>query len=446
MSKKRYDQLEIIEDPAGGQKRKRRRKIGPVYIPWRWVVASFVIGGVVFAVLLALLLPRPDDFLPYLPTQAVLPTQTPSAISPVSTAVISTPAPIPTITGDGEFLRDIVWSGGRLAAAGSASLRVYDSAEVPAQPRWMKDYGEAANRVFNSIALSPDGAQVAGIVTYSYPEGYVGSEIAVWDAQSGSLLREFPAHNGGNGSSAYGGDVKAIAYSPDSTRMVTGAGDGQLIVWDTATGEQRAILPTGGSGTWALAFQPGSAYLTTFIWHDQTRAALQTWDIDRQQKTAEIALNGHNVWQIALSPDSAYMALREWDETDQFFISIWDVKNSRQVGVFPLDDAFLIEEFALMDKFLALSGRWARQFDSATGDMDEAHSELQVIRWSADSEFEFEIVGSKQDYLSQAEIRHLHFDRDTSGSARLHYLIGPTSSALQRWNIASDTTESIRFW
>jgi WD40 repeat protein len=413
MKKKRYEQFDIMEDPDALPARKPKRKRRPVHIPWRWVILTFL-GAALVVGLVAM-----GVFLIATPVR-------------VETDVVTV---VPTLTGEGEFIRDIAWSGGRTAVAGTNSLRVYDDLVGRSQPLWMKDYGEAVNRVFNTIALSPDASQVAGIVTLSYPNGTVSSDIAVWDAHSGDLLREFTAHIGGNGTSSYGGDVKAITYSPDGSRMITGAGDGQLLVWDVATGAEVATLEVGGTGTWALAFYPDSSQVAAFIQYDQWASALQNWDVNTRQKVSEISLDGHNVWQVALSQDVAYMALREWREDTGFFLSLWDIQRGQQIGVIPLEEAFNADSFAVEGNWLAIAGRWA------------GHTELRTIRWQtgADGAFQYDVIGTKEDALNQADIRQLHFEKNGSRVTWLDYLSGGNSD-LQRWNLDTGVIESIRFW
>jgi len=105
MSKKRYERLEILQDPEAPPKRKRKRKLGPIYISWRWVGASFL-GGAAIVGLLIFFGFRPSTSFPVIPDSSLTVTR-PTAL----------PAPIPTLTGDGEFLRSLSWVNGRLAAS-----------------------------------------------------------------------------------------------------------------------------------------------------------------------------------------------------------------------------------------------------------------------------------------------------------------------------------------
>jgi WD40 repeat protein len=436
MSKKQYEQLEILQDPD--RKPKRKRKLGPIYIPWRWVAGSFVVGAALVIVTLVALFgirPAPLPVIPdALPTSGDIP-------------ALETPLPIPTLTGGGEFLRSLSWVNGRLAAAGSNSLRVYEDTIAPGSAHWMQDYGESANRVFNTITLSPDGTQLAGIVTLNYPDREGGtSEIAVWDAQNGSLLRTFQAHIGGAGSFGPGG-LDEIIYTPDSTRMITSAGDGQAIIWDATTFQELATLETGGIATLEMAFQPDSGNLVLVSGTGMPTADLQIWDVDAQQMIRNLPISGSGLYQVALSPDAHYAAVQDWTQADGWFISIWDVQRGEQLGAIPIGEIESIHQIAVDKNLLALSGFVGQHIDEASGETIDTHREVRALRWQVDEQgtFQYERIGAKEDFLTASEIRELSFTTDAAGTW-LNYITGTSGSSLQRWNLTTGSVEALPFW
>ena len=68
------------------------------------------------------------------------------------------------------------------------------------------------------IALSPNGRLVATSAAYN------GDGIQFWSARTGKLLFEV---KGG-----HTGTIRALAFTPDSTRLVSGSQDTTLLVWD----------------------------------------------------------------------------------------------------------------------------------------------------------------------------------------------------------------------
>ena len=87
-----------------------------------------------------------------------------------------------------------------------------------------------------AVAFSPDGTRVAT---------GVGLNAQTWDARTGKPLTTLSGHTG---------DVISIAYSPDGQRIATGADDGIAQVWDTATGESLLTLAGHTIGVDQVAF------------------------------------------------------------------------------------------------------------------------------------------------------------------------------------------------
>ena len=73
--------------------------------------------------------------------------------------------------------------------------------------------------------------------------------MKVWDVRTGALLTELIGHTN---------RVRAVAFSPDGVRVVSGDENGTVIVWDARTGTLRAQLPGGG-----VAFSPDGSRIAT---------------------------------------------------------------------------------------------------------------------------------------------------------------------------------------
>jgi WD40 repeat protein len=96
-----------------------------------------------------------------------------------------------------------------------------------------------------SVAYSPGGRLLASA-------GDDGT-VKVWGPATGSV-RTLKGHT----ISAY-----CVAFSRDGTRLLSAGGHrwqprhaGEVIVWDAATGEERALLPGDSCGFFAAAFTP----------------------------------------------------------------------------------------------------------------------------------------------------------------------------------------------
>src|SRR5206468_3924395 len=126
------------------------------------------------------------------------------------------------------------------------------------------------DRLFTSIALSPDGATLAACAatmgnSYSEP-------VRLWDPRSGELKKEFTidAHS-----------ARPIALSPDGSILATG---GKTIkLWDVRTGKLLRELVGYLKKTQAIAFSAdgrllvsGGSYGTTNAWEVATGRHLAT--------------------------------------------------------------------------------------------------------------------------------------------------------------------------
>jgi len=72
-----------------------------------------------------------------------------------------------------------------------------------------------------SIAVSPDGTR---FVTGSDNHG---TDVSLWDAATGELIRVFSGHTD---------RVSTVAFSPDGKRILSGSQDGSVRMWNGATG------------------------------------------------------------------------------------------------------------------------------------------------------------------------------------------------------------------
>jgi RNA polymerase sigma factor (sigma-70 family) len=149
----------------------------------------------------------------------------------------------------------------------------------------------------HSVAFSPNGEMVAASL-----EG----RIILVDSRTGQQLRHLDTNTQTSG---------CLVFTPDGKTLVSGTQNGELRVWNTATGEIRFNL--NSAGVTALALSP-----------DGTTAALggygssvQLWNVDTGKRLFT-QYQGHEGWPycLAFSPDGKTLAsadgeARLWDTT-----------------------------------------------------------------------------------------------------------------------------------
>ncbi|MBL7044512.1 MAG: protein kinase, partial [Pirellulaceae bacterium] len=137
--------------------------------------------------------------------------------------------------------------------------------------------------------FSPDGTRLAGY------DGQARA-VKVWDAATGKELLKFGVALS-----------KALAFSPDGTRLATG-GFGEVKIWEATTGDELLTL-RGKSGPVAaatsVAYSPDGQSVAT-AWLNTCRI----WDAASGEELLEIT-GEQVVWNVAFSPDGKVIALAE---------------------------------------------------------------------------------------------------------------------------------------
>jgi WD40 repeat protein len=97
-----------------------------------------------------------------------------------------------------------------------------------------------------SVAFSPDTTK---IVT-----GHENGLVKVWDLESGQELATLKGHTS---------KVYTVNYNPDASRIASGGNDNNIIIWDTETYEQVAVLRGHTSYVHSVCFSPDGTKLAS---------------------------------------------------------------------------------------------------------------------------------------------------------------------------------------
>ena len=155
--------------------------------------------------------------------------------------------------------------------------------------------------------FSPDGKWLAGIEERIQEKTHW---VRIFDHQTGKLVSSFSNPR----------SITSLAFSPDSSSLVIGTGDGQIVFWDLATGResQPPLSVPRKERISLLTFTPDGERLVSV--HFGTR--IKIWDLKNRQVSQEIPGLGRVFRSMAVSPDGQFLALGSHDGT----FWLWNLK------------------------------------------------------------------------------------------------------------------------
>ena len=151
------------------------------------------------------------------------------------------------------------------------------------------------------------------------------------------------------------GPIRAVGFSPEGTRVLTGSDDNTARLWDAMTGKPVATLEGQGS-----AFSPDGTRVLTGSWDNTARL----WDAATGKTVA--VLEGHRgpAWAVAFSPDGKSVLTGSGDGTAR----LWDAVTGKPLATLEHTGAIMAVAFS-PDGTRVLTGsndRTARLWDAAT--------------------------------------------------------------------------------
>jgi WD40 repeat protein/tRNA A-37 threonylcarbamoyl transferase component Bud32 len=170
----------------------------------------------------------------------------------------------------------------------------------------------------HGLSFSPDGARlaVAG-----------AAEIQIWDVAARQRVAVMRRHVG---------KVSAIAFSPDGKRLASASEDGTARIWETATGQSLALIPSLDAIHW-VAFSSDGARVAlggpggAAVW-DARDDALARTPLDVGQPVTSVAVRRDGAQVIACGDQGA---VRAWSVRDGATILAVDHAAKCVAGISP---------------------------------------------------------------------------------------------------------------
>ncbi len=218
--------------------------------------------------------------------------------------------------------------------------------------------GHALGGVATLLVFSPDARRIATACNWTSSEP--DRTLRIWDVATGAAVSVISDHER---------IVRALAFSPDGARIVTGSEDSTLRMFDVNDGALRASMRAEGI-TDFVAFSPDGATIFSIaygkmsVWDAGTftlretvdtdlsgrdtalspdgrllagagsstgarRDGAEIWDLTRRRRIARFDGHTNYITSVAFSPDGARLVTGAFDHTAR----LWDAQTGAQLAV-----------------------------------------------------------------------------------------------------------------
>ena len=138
-------------------------------------------------------------------------------------------------------------------------------------------------------------------------------ELKIWDVATGRELRALVGHNE---------SIETCAFSPDSRRIVSGDREGKVKLWDEASGKEVVGMSGHRDAVATCAFSPNGLRIASAS-YDNT---LRIWDAGSGKALRRLHGHGSHAVACGFSPDSRHLVSGASDGG----LKLWNVQSGRE--------------------------------------------------------------------------------------------------------------------
>lgn len=160
------------------------------------------------------------------------------------------------------------------------------------------------NSFVRAIAITPDGTKMVS--------GLGDKSLIVWDMKTGTPLKTLTGHNG---------SVDAVAVTKDGKQIVSASTDSTIKIWNIETGENIDTFIGHQSSIRAIAITPDGKNIVSAS-HDTT---LKIWDLQTGECLCTCIGHQKSVSVLAIHPDGDKVI----SGSDDKRLILWDLKTGQ---------------------------------------------------------------------------------------------------------------------
>ncbi len=163
----------------------------------------------------------------------------------------------------------------------------------------------------SEVAFSPDGKRLATVAQ--------GSDVKLWDVESGFEVRTFKGHLG---------DLTSVAFSPDGKQLASADSKGTIKLWNVHTGDPLYTLQGNANRVSSVAFSPAGRWLASASLVRGT-GKIQLWDTKSKELIRSMQGQvGSVIHCVAFSPNSKRLASAGSDHA----VTVWRLETFNKLS------------------------------------------------------------------------------------------------------------------
>ncbi|HEU5376896.1 MAG TPA: serine/threonine-protein kinase [Ktedonobacteraceae bacterium] len=224
----------------------------------------------------------------------------------------------------------------------------------------------------NCVAWSPDSTRIVS----ASEDG----TVQIWHAGDGKSIFLYPGH-----ADVLDSPVNSVAWSPDDSCIASASDDKTVQVWNVASGERFVTYRKHGARVWCVAWSPDGQWLASAS-ADHT---VQIWNAIDGRRVLKYSGHAGPVYSVAWSPNGQWLASASADHT----IQVWNATNGRRVFYLARSELVSSVAWSPNGQWLASASDnhtvhlWKATSGAHAFTYQEHANPVESVAWSPDSQW-----------------------------------------------------------